>query len=85
MNVYYIDATGIQTLLDPSQYTLTINAPATNQLWGVGGNVVYPLSGPPIALGTYLFIQRTLPLTQEVSIQNQAQMLYPLISDRTGA
>lgn len=71
VSVYYIDATGNQTLLSPTQYTLVINAASPNQLWGIGGTITYPLAGPAIAAGTYLFLQRTLPLTQETSVQNQ--------------
>jgi len=71
ISVSYINASGTQTALSPSQYTLALNAAAANQLWGVGGTVTYPLVGPAIATGTYLLIQRTLPLTQEVSVQNQ--------------
>lgn len=67
----YIDADGNFTTINPSQYTLTLNSPGPNQLWGVGGTITYPKVGSPIAAGTYLFAQRLLPLTQEVSIQNQ--------------
>ena len=69
--VSYINASGIQTILTPSQYSISLTAPAVNQLWGIGGTVTYPLTGPAIAVGTYLLIQRVLPLTQQVSIQNQ--------------
>lgn len=71
ISAYYIDAAGNQTLLSPTQYTLVINAAAPNQLWGIGGTITYPLAGPAIAAGTYLLLQRTLPLTQETSVQNQ--------------
>lgn len=71
ISAYYVDAHGNQTLLSPTQYTLVINAASPNQLWGVGGTITYPLSGSAIAAGTYLFLQRTLPLTQETSVQNQ--------------
>jgi hypothetical protein len=69
--VQYINANGIQTTLNPSQYTLVINPAGPNQLWGVGGTITYPLVGSPIAAGTYLLIQRTLPLTQETTVRNQ--------------
>ena len=71
ISVYYIDADGVQTLLSPSQYTLVLNAAATNQLWSVGGSVTYPLSGSAIAVGTFLQIQRTIPLTQQITVRNQ--------------
>lgn len=81
IKVYYVDSTGAKTLLTASQYTLTLNAPVTNQLWGVGGTVTYPLVGSPIAAGTYLYIQRVLPYTQSVSIQNQGNF-YPQVTEQ---
>lgn len=81
IQVYYIDAVGTKTLLTSSQYTLTLNAPVTNQLWGVGGTVTYPLIGSPIASGTYLYIQRVLTYTQNVSIQNQGNF-YPQVTEQ---
>ena len=49
IQVTYTNASGIATVLTPSQYTLTINAPATGQVWGIGGTVTYPTiaSGQP--------------------------------------
>jgi hypothetical protein len=69
--VQYINASGVAVTLTPSQYTLVINPAGTNQLWGIGGSITYPLVGSPIAIGTYLSIQRLLPLTQEITIRNQ--------------
>lgn len=71
VSVIYTDSSGNQTTLNPSQYTLSINAPAPGQLWGAGGTVTYPLSGSPIAAGTSITISRVLPLTQLDSISNQ--------------
>ncbi len=68
ITVTSIASNGLQTILSPTQYTLTINTPAANQLWGVGGTLT-PSSVIP--LGTNLLIQRTLPLTQTTSVQNQ--------------
>lgn len=59
------------TPLAPSSYTLVLNPPATNQIWGVGGSVTYPVSGPPIPNGTQLIIGRTVPLLQSTSLTNQ--------------
>ena len=78
ISVQYQDTNGKVTTLTPSQYTLTINPATSNQLWGVGGIVTYPLTGSPIASGTYLTISRTLPLTQAVSIRNQGDF-YPAV------
>ena len=74
ISVIYTNTSGISTVLSPSQYTLFLNAPSPGQLWGVGGNVVYPTSGSPIPNGTSLTILRTLPLVQETSITNQGNM-----------
>jgi hypothetical protein len=71
ISVIYTNASGINTTLNPSQYALTINPAGSNQLWGIGGVVTYPLTGSPIATGTYLTINRILPLTQKTSVQNQ--------------
>ena len=69
--VQYIDASGVITNLISSQYSIALNAPTTGQLWGIGGTVTYPLTGPAIGTGTYLCIQRVVPYTQESSIRNQ--------------
>lgn len=71
ITVTSISSNGIQSILSPSQYTLLINPPNPNQLWGNGGSITYPLVGPPISAGISLLIQRTVPLTQEISVQNQ--------------
>lgn len=78
INVIYVDATGAQTTLTPSQYTVAINPPATGQIWGVGGTLTYLLSGSPIATGTSLIVQRILPLTQTTTISNQGDF-YPQV------
>ncbi len=69
--VTYTDSTGSATVLTPSQYTVSLNAPAVGALWGIGGTVTYPKSGSPIASGTSLTVARILPLTQVDSISNQ--------------
>lgn len=76
LSVIYTDASGNQTTLvqgtGPTQYQVSLNAPAQGSLWGIGGTVTYNPSGTPIASGTSLTIARTLPYTQSVSLQNQA-------------
>lgn len=76
IQVTYTNSSGVATIVPSSQYTLVINPPAAGQVWGIGGNVTYPLVGSPIASGTTLTITRTVPLTQAVS-SNQGQ-LFPL-------
>lgn len=71
IQVIYTNANGTQTVLTTSQYTLTINSPAVGQLWGVGGTVVYPITGTPIANGTSLTVQRVIPEQQLVTILDQ--------------
>lgn len=72
----YTDATGAATTIaqgpGPTQAVVALNAPVAPSLWGLGGTVTYNPSGAPIATGTTLTILRTLPLTQSVSLQNQA-------------
>lgn len=71
ITVSYIDSNGDQTVLTSTQYTITLNAPAVNQLWPVGGTILYPNIGSPIAIGTSLLIQRNIPFLQDTSIRNQ--------------
>mgnify|MGYP000884905191 CR=1 FL=1 len=79
ISVSYTDSAGTVTVLNPTQYTLVLNPAAPGSLWGIGGSVTYPNTGSPpvpIAAGTFLSIQRTLPLTQTISISNQGAF-YP--------
>lgn len=76
--VIFTDATGAQTALSSTQYTLVLNPPALGSIWGVGGTVTYPLVGSPIANGTSLTIYRQLPYTQNTSISNQGDF-YPQV------
>jgi hypothetical protein len=56
----------VTTVLAVNQYTIDgINNAG-------GGNVTYPLAGPPIAAGVYLTIQRNVPYVQTTNIPNQS-------------
>ncbi len=79
--VTYTDANGNETILNPNVYTVSLNAPATGQLWGIGGTVTYPLAGSPIASGTFLTITRTVPFEQTISINNQGAF-YPQVVEQ---
>ena len=71
VTVIYTDTSGNQTtLVQNTQYSITINAPTTGSIWGIGGTVTYPLIGSPITAGTTLTIYRSLPLQQTVSSNN---------------
>ena len=76
ITVIYTDASGNETVLSQgsgaTQYQISLNAPVQGAIWGVGGTVTYNPSGTPIASGTTLTIYRTLPLTQAITLQNQA-------------
>lgn len=72
LTLVYTNAGGAQSTIPSDQYTVTINAPVSGQLWGVGGTIRYPLSGSPIASGTSLTLTRTLSLTQTMALSNQA-------------
>lgn len=63
--ITYTDTAGTQTILAPTQYTITgIGLPN-------GGTVTYPLSGSPIPLNSLLTIQRIVPLVQTTSVVSQ--------------
>jgi hypothetical protein len=76
IEVVYTDTNGTETILSPSQYTLVLNTAPPGSLWGIGGTVTYPASGNPIVAGSQLTINRTVPLTQTISINNQGAF-YP--------
>lgn len=64
--VTYTSATGVQTVLSPTQFSVTgLGSPN-------GGAVTYPLAGPAIALGTSITIARAIPYTQPTRLENQA-------------
>lgn len=71
IQVTYTNASGVSTILSPSQYTLVINAPAPGAIWGIGGTITCLIGGLPIANSTSLTVARTVPLTQNTSISNQ--------------
>jgi len=72
--IIYTDSTGVPVTIGPSLYLITgIGNP-------IGGTVIYPLSGSPIATGTTLTIERILPLVQDTSISNQGAF-YPEVTE----
>lgn len=77
IQVYLTTAAGITTgPLPGGQYGIVLNSAPVGGLWGIGGTVTYPLSGSPLATGTYISIVREVPYTQSVSINNQGNF-YP--------
>lgn len=66
----FTDAAGTTASISSADYSLTGVGSAS------GGTFTYPLVGSPITAGESLTLQRILPLTQDVSIDNQGNF-YP--------
>lgn len=82
--VTYTNTIGISVVLDPSAYTLIINAIPPGGLWGIGGSVTYPIVGSPpvpIITGSFITISRAVPYRQNVSINNQGAF-YPAVVEQ---
>ncbi len=69
--ITHTSSASVSTQLSSSQYSVTLNPIAANQLWSVGGSVTYPSSGSAMPLGDSLTIARILPYTQLTSVRNQ--------------
>jgi len=76
LSVIYTDASGVETTLSASLYSVTGIGTLT------GGNVTYPLSGSPIATGTKLTIVRTVPYTQTTVFSNQGGYYPEVVEQR---
>lgn len=76
LEVIYTDANGVESILNPTQYTLVVNSPSVGQLWGIGGTVTYPITGTAIQNPSQITINRIVPYTQTVSMANQGAF-YP--------
>ena len=71
----YTDADGVETTLSSSQYQITgLNDNA-------GGTLTYPLSGPAIAVGTTLTLQRIVALVQQTELVNQGGYYPAVVED----
>lgn len=65
LQVTYIDADGVETVLSPSLYSVAFAS-------GFGsGSVTYPLTGSPIAVNTAILIQRVVPYKQLTKLTGQ--------------
>lgn len=74
IQVSYTDGSGNTNILSPTTYTLSFNANF------IGGTILYPKTGSPIANGTSLTVRRIVPLTQPTSISNQGAF-YPQVTE----
>lgn len=79
IQVFVTTSTGIISTIDPSLYSVALNAAIAPNPTGTGGTVNYPLTGSPLAVGNTLTILRTLPLQQTVSLANQGALYQPVI------
>jgi hypothetical protein len=80
--VFYTDTLGNITQLvqgpGSANYQITFNPASGTNPTPTGGIVTYNPSGVPIALGTFLTVLRSLPLTQSTSLQNQGTLYQPV-------
>ena len=77
IKVLHTTAAGVQTALSQgpaaAQFQVSLNAPVSGALWGLGGTVTYN-PGSPIPSGDTLTISRALPLLQTQSLSNQGNL-----------
>jgi hypothetical protein len=76
ISVQITDPTGVTSELSTGLYNLVINAPSPPNPTPIGGMVIYPLVGPPLAVGNQLTIIRILADVQQTSFSNQG-IMYP--------
>ena len=79
IQVLYTNTAGTITTVSPTAYTVSINAPVTGQIWGVGGTIS-PLVPANYSSGS-LTISRILPFTQTAEISNQGNQ-YPTVTEQ---
>lgn len=73
--ITYTDADGTATVLSTTQYSITgLDDPT-------GGAVTFTWQGSPAANGTFLSIQRVLPLVQETDLVNQDGFYPQVVED----
>ncbi len=77
--VYVTDSQGNVVQQSAVNYSVSLNAPIAPNPTSVGGTVVFPLSGTPLAPGNKLTIRRLLPMTQQTSFPNQSVIYPPIV------
>lgn len=73
------DSDGDVTTIPSADYTVVVNAAVAPNPTPVGGMVTYPTSGPALALGNSITIERVLDLTQPTSLSNQGTLYQEVI------
>lgn len=79
IHLFFTDALGGITEVDPVLYQVALTAPVPPNPTSASGGVIFPLSGPPLAGGSFLTIVREAPVDQETSIANQSIVYPPII------
>jgi microcystin-dependent protein len=82
IQVITTDSLGHVVTQPTNTYSVTVNPVVAPNPTPVGGNVVYPLIGSPLPIGSSVTIARILTETQPVSISNQS-IVYPPIVEQT--
>ena len=75
------DSLGTVTQIPTTQYSIVLNPPIDPNPTGIGGVVNYPLTGSPLAVGSFITISRELEAVQQVSLSNQS-IIYPPMVER---
>ena len=78
ISVLYTPTNGTIVTVSPTAYAVSLNAPVTGQIWGVGGTIS-PVTPSNYSSGS-LTIVRTLPFTQQSEIGNQGNE-YPIVTE----
>lgn len=77
--VVYTTMAGTPTTIQPTAYTVFLNAPVIGEIWGVGGTI--SPSVPSNYSSGSLTISRILPLMQEAEVSNQGNQ-YPIVTEQ---
>ena len=78
ISVFYTNTSGTITTVPSTAYTVSLNAPVTGSIWGIGGTI--SMVTPSNYTSGSLTITRTLPFTQSAAISNQGNQ-YPIVTE----
>jgi hypothetical protein len=79
LHVFITDAVGNVVELPSNAFTLIMNPTIDPNPTSIGGKVIFPIAGPPLANGNKLTIIRELDPIQSVSLSNQSIIYPPVI------
>lgn len=81
LQVFITDSVGNVVQLNPVQYSVVLNPPIDPNPTSIGGAVNFPITGPPLAIGSQITILRQLPATQSTSLSNQSIIYPPVVEE----